>query len=298
MNRKLLSERDICTKFITPAVKKAGWDELAQLREEVSFTKGRIIVRGRLVTRGKAKTRRLHPLLQAEHPHRPHRGEGGMGRLALAVGHSKGGRMKSLQLLFSFAVLATTGVGVHAQPAPNWRQEWGPVISGLHMVISPATSSGRLPQEGAEFHVAIQNVGDTDVVVNFGYVLANGKVMLPEAILLTLTDAAGKTRELQFLDRRYPRVAGRVDDFTVALRSGSTYVLRLTLDQYWSPATQESVLRLADGRYRIAAHFEGQGAKAVNPDMQGIALMNFWKGTLQSNSAEFRVSGRAASKGP
>src|SRR5256884_6204939 len=55
MNKKDLSERDICTKFITPAVKKAGWDELSQIREEVSFTKGRIIVRGKLVSRGKAK---------------------------------------------------------------------------------------------------------------------------------------------------------------------------------------------------------------------------------------------------
>jgi type I restriction enzyme R subunit len=50
-----LSERDICTKFITPAVRQAGWDEMLQIREEVSFTKGRIIVRGKLVSRGKAK---------------------------------------------------------------------------------------------------------------------------------------------------------------------------------------------------------------------------------------------------
>jgi type I restriction enzyme R subunit len=55
MNKKELSERDICTKFITPAVKRAGWDEMTQIREEVGFTKGRIIVRGKLVTRGKAK---------------------------------------------------------------------------------------------------------------------------------------------------------------------------------------------------------------------------------------------------
>jgi type I restriction enzyme R subunit len=55
MNRKDLSERDICSKFITPAVRQAGWDDILQIREEVSFTKGRIIVRGRLVTRGKAK---------------------------------------------------------------------------------------------------------------------------------------------------------------------------------------------------------------------------------------------------
>src|SRR5436190_8836724 len=55
MNKRLLSERDICTKFITPAVKRAGWDVLAQIREEVGFTKGRIIVRGKLVSRGKGK---------------------------------------------------------------------------------------------------------------------------------------------------------------------------------------------------------------------------------------------------
>jgi type I restriction enzyme R subunit len=52
---KDLSERDICTKFITPAIVKAGWDVQSQIREEVSFTKGRIIVRGKLVTRGKGK---------------------------------------------------------------------------------------------------------------------------------------------------------------------------------------------------------------------------------------------------
>ena len=37
MNKKSLSERDICTKYITPAIKKAGWDTLTQLLEEVSF---------------------------------------------------------------------------------------------------------------------------------------------------------------------------------------------------------------------------------------------------------------------
>src|SRR5262245_14673551 len=55
MDKRTLSERDICTKFITPALRRAGWDEMLQIREEVGFTKGRIIVRGKLVTRGKAK---------------------------------------------------------------------------------------------------------------------------------------------------------------------------------------------------------------------------------------------------
>jgi type I restriction enzyme, R subunit len=50
-----LSERDICTKFITPAIQKAGWDIQTQVREEVSFTNGRIIVRGKLHSRGERK---------------------------------------------------------------------------------------------------------------------------------------------------------------------------------------------------------------------------------------------------
>ncbi len=55
MNKKSLSERDICTKFITPALVKAGWNVHDQIREEVTFTAGRIIVRGRLHARGKKR---------------------------------------------------------------------------------------------------------------------------------------------------------------------------------------------------------------------------------------------------
>ena len=55
MDKQHLSERDICSKYITPAVVTAGWDQMLQIREEVSFTKCRIIVRGKIVSRGKAK---------------------------------------------------------------------------------------------------------------------------------------------------------------------------------------------------------------------------------------------------
>lgn len=55
MDKKKLSERDICSKYITPAITAAGWDLHSQIREEVSFTKGRIIVRGKLHTRGEQK---------------------------------------------------------------------------------------------------------------------------------------------------------------------------------------------------------------------------------------------------
>jgi len=55
MNKKDLSERDICTKFITPAIERAGWDIATQIREEFSLTNGRIIVRGKLHTRAANK---------------------------------------------------------------------------------------------------------------------------------------------------------------------------------------------------------------------------------------------------
>ncbi|MGF7400882.1 DEAD/DEAH box helicase family protein [Thermoanaerobacterium thermosaccharolyticum] len=55
MDKKDLSERDICTKYITPALVNAGWDLERQIREEVSFTDGKIIVRKKLVTRGEKK---------------------------------------------------------------------------------------------------------------------------------------------------------------------------------------------------------------------------------------------------
>mgnify|MGYP000678106678 CR=1 FL=1 len=55
MNKKDLTERDICTKFINPSIQQAGWDIRKQVREEVFFTDGRIIVQGNLHTRGKRK---------------------------------------------------------------------------------------------------------------------------------------------------------------------------------------------------------------------------------------------------
>ncbi|MFZ4751940.1 MAG: EcoAI/FtnUII family type I restriction enzme subunit R [Chitinophagaceae bacterium] len=55
MNKKSFSERDICTKFITPALEKAGWDKQLQILEEVSFTDGKIYVRGKITARGTKK---------------------------------------------------------------------------------------------------------------------------------------------------------------------------------------------------------------------------------------------------
>ncbi|MDB5090176.1 MAG: helicase, type site-specific restriction-modification system restriction subunit [Mucilaginibacter sp.] len=55
MDKKTLSELDICTKFITPAVEQSGWNTLTRLLDEVSFTDSKIHVRGKLTARGKRK---------------------------------------------------------------------------------------------------------------------------------------------------------------------------------------------------------------------------------------------------
>lgn len=53
--KKALSEIDICDLFITPAIKRAGWDQLTQIRREVTLTPGPVIVRGNLSSRNKKK---------------------------------------------------------------------------------------------------------------------------------------------------------------------------------------------------------------------------------------------------
>jgi type I restriction enzyme, R subunit len=55
MNKNQMSEIDICMKYITPAIEKAGWNVDKQVRREVSFTDGKIIVNGKTIKRGQRK---------------------------------------------------------------------------------------------------------------------------------------------------------------------------------------------------------------------------------------------------
>jgi type I restriction enzyme R subunit len=55
MSKKSLTEADICTKFITPTIVGVGWDLKNQIRQEVYFTNGRIIISGDRIERGERK---------------------------------------------------------------------------------------------------------------------------------------------------------------------------------------------------------------------------------------------------
>jgi hypothetical protein len=106
MDKKQLTEADIRTKFITPALigsSVAKWNVMTQLREEVFFTKGRVIVRGKTVHRGEAKKADYILVLQAWRTDRRDRSEGqqpfGRGRHAAGAGLRRNpGRAIRLQL--------------------------------------------------------------------------------------------------------------------------------------------------------------------------------------------------------
>lgn len=53
--KKKCSEIDICDLFITPAIKQAGWDQMQQIRREVTLAPAPVIGRGNLSSRNKKK---------------------------------------------------------------------------------------------------------------------------------------------------------------------------------------------------------------------------------------------------
>ena len=66
INKKELSETDICDLFITPAIKQAGWDPIKQIRREVTLTPGPVVVRGSLSSRNRKKKKFADYVLSLE----------------------------------------------------------------------------------------------------------------------------------------------------------------------------------------------------------------------------------------
>jgi hypothetical protein len=167
-----------------------------------------------------------------------------------------------------------------AQPSLGQQQivDCGSSVNGLRICL--ATSNSYLM-------LALQNVSEHDLTLNLGVTMANGKIQLPGRIAITFTDAQGKTRIFKFADKRYAGVAGRLDDYVVPLRAGSTYTVVLKPDQFWCQETNEFSIVLSDNS-RLTAQYEGAVANAVNGDMAGIKLMSFWLGKIESNTLAFR----------
>jgi len=179
----------------------------------------------------------------------------------------------------SISVLALSAHGSSRRSQES--TDCGRAVNGVQMCL---TSSG------SNLRLSFANVGDRDVTLNLGVMMANGKVQLPNRVAMKFSDAQGKTRLFHFGDKRYPGVAGRLDDYVLPLRAGSTYTLQLTLDQFWCQETKEISIPLLSGNNYLTAQFEGTGANAVNLDMPGIKLMNFWFGKVESNTLTMPAS--------
>ena len=63
MDKKQLSEADIRSKFIDPAILQAGWSETHQIYREYAITNGRIVVRGQKAQRNMQTALRADYLL-------------------------------------------------------------------------------------------------------------------------------------------------------------------------------------------------------------------------------------------
>src|SRR5207237_4830563 len=136
-------------------------------------------------------------------------------------------RLVSLQVASLLLMILPVGA-----PAAE-RDEKGPVVEGLQLSLVPLAHKDAL---SPQFRLTFSNVGEHDLSLNLGSMLANGKVQRPDQIRLLILAADGSTRELHFTDGR---AGGRVDDYIVPLRAGSEYSLRLGMADFWAPAAKE-----------------------------------------------------------
>jgi hypothetical protein len=144
-------------------------------------------------------------------------------------------------------------------------------------------SGERLLREVVLREVVLREVVDTNFSQSLTTIFLKDANFVDTSRLMSAVCQYARTNYL----RSNGLIAGRVDNYAVPLRSGSTYILELRLDQFWSPSTKEFNLKLKPGHYWVSALFLGTGAETRNSDTTGMNLMHFWKGKLQSNVFEF-----------
>ncbi len=175
--------------------------------------------------------------------------------------------------LTAIALLASIGANNRISPASPASEPEESEGLALSIQADSPESSGAL-----RLQVTLKNTGDKDVYVNLGTVLGNGRIQRPEAIRILIVDGTGGQRELHYADKDVPGVAGRMDDYPVPLRTGSTYTVALELGDFWCPKTKEHAIVLQPGTYEVRTQFEGTEAQHDG----GIPSLPYWTGTLES----------------
>lgn len=253
MDKTTLTERDICTKYITPALKTAGWDMMRQIREEVSFTKGRVQVRGKTTRRG-ARKRADYILSYKEN-------------LRLAVieakdnNHSVGAGMQQaleyaeiLDVPFAFSSNGDgfifhdrTGQFASAEveltldqfPGPDelWRTycEWKGINDGLEPIITQdyyTDGSGREPRYYQQIAVnrAVEAIARGEDRVLLVMATGTGKTYTAFQIIWRLWKSGVKKRILFLADRNILVDQARTNDFK-PFGQAMTKISRRTVDK-------------------------------------------------------------------
>jgi hypothetical protein len=180
-------------------------------------------------------------------------------------------------LLAGFAFLDVSSVAWKASA-----RTWGDVVSGLQMRIN-LDQAKNVQVKTPKFRVELRNAEESDLTLNLGIMLDNGRKQYPTAIFLNLTDTQGKSRRLDLIGP--PAVAGRLDTFVLSLPVGATFSMPVDLDKYFAPSSEEYDYKPTPGTYSLEAQFTGKG---VPRDMD-LLLGHYWEGTVKSNRLRFDV---------
>lgn len=135
------------------------------------------------------------------------------------------------------------------------------------------------------FQVEFRNSGHHDLMLRMGMIVNSSK-QYPRALTFALTDAHGKTLQLEPAEPGY--VAGRVDPFLVPLPAGATFTLPIDLADYASPRQEVWSFALQPGQYSMTATFTGVGL-AGRGDVDSAAMAP-WTGSVTSNAVAFTVA--------
>jgi hypothetical protein len=193
----------------------------------------------------------------------------------------KTGNKKLRITLLTVFLLPLVGQGSQASSSQPSRE--------LDMTVrldATAQNQYKLPK----FRIDLQNVGDHDLVLNLGFMLANGGKQYADAVVLTIFDPQGKAREFNLMGPAL--IAGRKDPLILPLPIGSTFSLPVDLEKYWAAASREFDYKFQRGTYSLEARFSGKAVsnQEANLDVKGIVLMPYWMGTLTSNRLQFEVN--------
>lgn len=142
--------------------------------------------------------------------------------------------------------------------------------------------------------VELHNPGAEDLVLNLGIELANGAKQYPNAVAYTLTTPDGQILHLEPWEPAF--IAGRVDPLIVPLPAGAAFSFLVNLEAYVAPKQNIWKLQLARGRYTLRAKYTGKAVPQAeaNLDVKGIALMQYWTGTVTAAPIVFTVPSEQA----